>query len=372
MAKKWFHERNDRFLNSKVNVTFETILGMTKDEFRQWCHDVCDTLVEIWDKYDTPPVVGLNESDMIDNFNKMTGFNSDLLWDVDELTGERNVIRNKYFFGSGVNQFFPTMFKTKITVSTKSEGRSIYEFFSQPNLFESFYKSAIRNFKHDSFYHYSACIRIGDKKRDAAQQPLTDNAVEWVKEFESRYRGNVNFDYWLNPLKKNKEYTGYNKDLYNAKYLRLTKEQIKKLPINMREDLTADEYEIRFFEKGQKLFPLGMKCFKIAYGRQVAVNFPPMIAKALYEKYTEHLVDKQKTITIYDPSMGWGGRILGAMTVKDDRNIHYVGTDPNTDHNTYDDRTKYHEVADFVNTKTTRSSFLSHKNTYDLFQLALK
>lgn len=368
--KKYFYERNDRFLNSKLNVTFEEILAMTKEEFRQWCKDICNLIVENWDKHNTPPVVGLNETDMIDGFNRMTGFNSELLWDTDESTGERNVIRNKYHFGAGVNQFFPTMFKTPITVSTKIEGRSIYDFFSNPVLFESFYKSAIRNFKHDSFYHYSLCLKVGDKTRNRKNEPCLDDPVAWVKGFEANYRGRVDYDYWLNPLKKKKEYTGYNKELFDAKYLRLTKEQVKKLPINMHhEALHADEYEIRFYQKGQKLFPLGMKCFKIAYGRQVAVNFPPMIAKALYEKYTDHLVGKQDVINIYDPSMGWGGRILGAMTVRDDRHIHYIGTDPNTDHNTDAGRTKYHEVADFVNTKTSRRNIFSHKNTYDIFQL---
>jgi len=34
---------------------------------------------------------------------------------------------------------------------------------------------------------------------------------------------------------------------------------------------------------------------------------------------------------IYDPSMGYGGRLLGCLSVNKDRNIHYIGTDPNTD-----------------------------------------
>lgn len=37
------------------------------------------------------------------------------------------------------------------------------------------------------------------------------------------------------------------------------------------------------------------------------------------------------------------------MAVKDCFHVHYIGSDPNTDHNTTDGRTKYHEVADFYN-----------------------
>lgn len=101
---------------------------------------------------------------------------------------------------------------------------------------------------------------------------------------------------------------------------------------------------------------------------QYAVNFPPLTAKYLYERYTESFKNQEKII-IYDPSSGWGGRLLGAMSIDDSRNIHYVGTDPNTDHNTPDGRTKYHQVADFFNTKTYRATGLFPKtHTYEIFQ----
>jgi hypothetical protein len=381
MTTKWFHERNDRFLNDKtINLNFEDILYMNDSEFRAWLQRVIDSLLDAWDNHNTPPVVGINEPEIIEQFNQMSGFDSEKLWDTDELTGERNVIRNKFYYGSAVNQWFPTMFKASIKSSTKGKGQNIYEFFADPTKFESFYKSAIRNFKHDSFYHYSKSIIRGDKSRSSAEQPLTDDPVEWVRNFEANYRGRVEFDYWINPIKGNKDYSGFKKELFDVKFLWLTKAQCEELIkstdcaflpwIGMsEEDQKHDLFEIRFYKYNQKLFPVGMKCFRIAYGKQIAVNFPPLVAKALYEKYTEHL-DKSQPITIYDPSAGWGGRILGAMAIKDDRQIHYVGTDPNTDHNTGSNRTKYHEVADFFNTRTTRSNkFFTHQNTYDIFQL---
>ena len=182
--QKWFHERNDRFLNDlQINVYFENLLSMSDADFRAWLQKVIDRLLDCWDNYNTPPVVGLNESEIIDQFNEMSGFNSNKLWDVDELTGEKNVIRNKYYYGSAVNQWFPTMFKASIKSSTNGKGQNIYEFFKDPSRFESFYKSAIRNFKHDSFYHYSLSVIKGDKNRSASQQPLTDNSVKWISEF---------------------------------------------------------------------------------------------------------------------------------------------------------------------------------------------
>jgi hypothetical protein len=93
-----------------------------------------------------------------------------------------------------------------------------------------------------------------------------------------------------------------------------------------------------------------------------------LTAKYLYERFTEHFKD-QEQINIYDPSSGWGGRLLGAMSVDDSRNIHYIGTDPNKDHCTEGGRTKYHEFADFFNSKTYRAMGLFPKtHTYEIFQ----
>jgi len=72
---------------------------------------------------------------------------------------------------------------------------------------------------------------------------------------------------------------------------------------------------------------------------------------------------------VYDPSAGWGGRILGAMSSL--KRIHYIGTDPNTD-NYIDElgKTRYEYVADFFNSEVleTNSFWEEHKNTYHVFQ----
>ena len=91
----------------------------------------------------------------------------------------------------------------------------------------------------------------------------------------------------------------------------------------------------------------------------------------MYERFTENYKDQDR-ICIYDPSCGWGGRILGAMSARSDRSIHYVGTDPNTDN--YPDGLhpdgKYGSLADFYNTKTYRgNSFFSTTNSYEIFRL---
>jgi hypothetical protein len=186
------------------------------------------------------------------------------------------------------------------------------------------------------------------------------------------YRRRGEYDYWLESTEEGKEYTGYNEKLKNQKYLFLTKDQIEKLqiPDKCKTNVNFEKSEtcrIRVFKLGQKLFPVGLKAFRVSFC-QYAVNFPPLTAKYLYEKFTKH-IRNQERILIYDPSAGWGGRLLGAMSINDEMTVHYIGTDPNTDHNTENGRTKYHEFADFFYTQTNRSYGLFPKtHSYEIFQ----
>jgi hypothetical protein len=61
-----------------------------------------------------------------------------------------------------------------------------------------------------------------------------------------------------------------------------------------------------------------------------ATNFPPSVAKYLYRRFTDDIKDHDQ-INIYDSSAGFGGRLLGALSAGTDRQLHYVGTDPNPD-----------------------------------------
>ena len=371
MTNKWFYEKNNELLNSTFNKYFEEILWMTDDEFREWVRGMRALVVELWDK-GNPPRVGYDEESIIDQFDKMTSFPVWKFEVTDENTGETDVVRNTSAIGNAVNQFFPTMMKTRINYTKDaSKGRSIYDYFAKEELYETFVKYARRHFKRDSFYHHSTPFKATDVLEIESHNVRFDTGEEFIKWFEENGRVYDKYDYWLSP-KNSVEYTGYNEKLKNQTYLSITREQLKSLNVpekcltnlDYNED---DELQIRFFKKEQRVFPVGLKAFRVSFC-QYAVNFPPLTAKFLYEKFTEH-VKTQDQINIYDPSAGWGGRLLGAMSVEDNRNIHYIGTDPNTDHNTSLGRTKYHEIADFFNTKTNRARGLFPKtHTYEIFQ----
>ena len=60
---------------------------------------------------------------------------------------------------------------------------------------------------------------------------------------------------------------------------------------------------------------------KLYSGVQAVSNFRPTAAKLIYEKYGGDGV-------IWDPSSGWGGRLLGFLSSSNTR--HYIGTEPST------------------------------------------
>lgn len=360
---QWFYERNDYLLNHEVNKNFEEILWMTDNEFSDWLRELRKAVVYAWDELGVPPVTGRTYDDMCDMMKELEGF------PVHEMWRDGDIIRNTNTqYSSIINSFFPTMMKTKITYSTKNDAQSIYDWFSKEELFDRQIKYARRHFKKDSFYHYSVPIKQSKIVDIAGQKFKYSSGKEFIKFWDKNPIDS--YDYWLQAKDDDKEYTGYNEDLKGVKYLTISRkdEEWKLIPdrckTNTLDDI--DTYQIRIFKKGQKLFPLGFKAFRVSYC-QYAVQFPPLTAKLLYEEFTKHCRD-QDVINIWDPSSGWAGRILGAMSVKDDRQIHYIGTDPNTDHNTTPGRTKYHEVADLYNEVRNGGRLIDHVNTYEIFQ----
>lgn len=375
MGDKFFYERNQYLLDHETNKTFEEILWMSDDEFSYWCVEIRKAVVYSWDILGIPPRVGYNEQQIIEQFQEMESFQVNKFLIKDELTGEKDVIRNTHILGGCVSQWFSTMMKTPINYTDDVEaGKSIYDFFAKNELLDTFCTYARRHFKRDSFYAYSRPIQVGDKQY-GNDLPFESDPVEWIKKyFHNNYDDRKKYSYWLAPVKEDGEYTGFNEELKGKQYLTLTRQQIEESKVvrlhhRTNVDYTKSEiYQIRVFELGQKIFPIGFKAWRVSFCQAVA-NFPPLTAKYIYQRFTEPFKD-QDQIIIYDPSMGWGGRLLGAMSIKDDRNILYIGTDPNTDHNTTPGRTKYHELSDFYRENVEKGGMWSieHTKTH-LFQL---
>jgi len=375
---KPYYERNDYVINSDINVNFEDLLEMTPDEFEQWVIEMRKGILDAWDTYGCPPRTGKTEQEIVEQFNRLEAFPIHEFTNTDELGNTPDdVIINKSRVGVEVDQFFSNMFKTRINYSDKDTGYSIYDLFAKDEFLPRVVKGAMRHLRRDSMYKHALSAIRNDKKYAVVD---VNNGDEWMDAFFNNPSVFTGYDFMLEQVEVREGLNSGYFQIEQSEILHINKEQFIKWKDKMSyrhystfdaENLPEDMiYAVRIYKKGEKVFPAGFASFRIGY-IQPAVNFPPLTAKYLYERFTEHC-KTQEQVVIYDPSSGWGGRILGAMSVRDDRRIHYVGTDPNPEN--YPEGLhkcgKYGCIADFYNTKTYRGNgFFSETNSYEIYML---
>jgi len=390
--KKWFYERS-RFSEFKSNTTYHKLLQMSTDEFTEWARLLRSEVTEQWDVYGTPPVIGKDEDGLIKKFKKLKGNPCDYL--IEDNTGDSEslgIIKNFNKDASGVNQFFPTMLKTKISIGKSADnGLSIYDHFGDPSMEEKFVHIMRRAVKRDSMYSWSRSIVT---KKDENPFWNGESGKEFIKNVHD---GKVcigkhkDVRFVLARVKEstvgnygtmNEEYKGHGNVYLTAKDVQECKDNglLDDTMLSNIEDIISEEtsksgkvtkflYLIRHYDKTVGIFPKILQVFRLACG-QPAVNFPPLTAKLLYEKFTDHIENQDQRFHIYDPSSGWGGRILGAMSSR--KKIHYVGTDPNPDNfGRYEAVANFYNencVDDFSETFTQFFEVQKQSNTYDVFR----
>lgn len=393
----YYYQRN-KFVDFKSNILFHELLDTSDSEFETWAKTLRKEVTEQWDERGTPPVIGRDEDGIIKKFNKLKSNPSDY-WERD-LSGDETslgIIKNFNKDASVVNQFFPTMLKTKISTGKSAEnGLSIYDHFSDPDMEDKFVHIMKRAVKRDSMYSWSRSIV---DKRDENPFWNGQGAIDFIKDvhdgkvFNGKYS---DLDIWIAKVKTRtlENYGTFNQEYIGTKNLYLKAEQVQQLKddgylnntqlsnIKTIENSSTSEagtttdyaYQIRWYEKDSGIFPKILQVFRLSCG-QPAVNFPALTAKWLYENYTNH-IKQEEPYVVYDSSSGWGGRIIGAMSSR--KKVHYVGTDPNPDNYLKDlGKSRYEYVADFYNNKCiddfsdTFGKFFSVEkqgNTYELFQ----
>ena len=332
--KKYYYERSN-LLESDINIYFEELLYMNDKETSKWIKNLRSFIISEWDDKGIPPTIGQNTDKILTNFGKLRDYPvEDFLVSDDD--GNEDVIRNYNKQATSINQFFPTMLKTRVGKA------SIYDWFTDE--FQDRFEKVIRRIlKRDSMYNWSKCI-------------LKDDEIP---------------EHFFIVQHKKATNTGRYKTLSAEEVYKLDDKHKTNLPKEL--DGEVNDFFVRTFELEQRIFPAGIQAFRLGLG-QPAVNFPPLTARYLYERYTDHInIDEleDKQLNIYDPSSGWGGRILGAMSSK--KQIHYVGTDPNTD-NFIDEVgiSRYEYVANFYNNEVLGGNDFwdtEHKNTFHYFQM---
>ena len=341
-----------------INITYDELLHKSDEEVDIWIDELREHIITQWDEENQPPVIGQNRGDIIHNWSKLFGY------DVNDFFNTKTkVIKNFNKFASGVNQFFPTMLKTKISMGVSSDNAtSIYDHFKEDDLRDKFKKAMLRGLYKDSMYSFGKSVKIKE---------MGVQTREFIEYFNNNEKQGIVIMRMNDSVPVSSSDTKYlvlsssevielkNKKIITEQNLR-TLDKIENSYTLKNGDIRYNWYWIRLYNRQQKIFPTALQIFRLGLG-QPAVNFPALTAKFLYEHFTEHIKDND--ITVYDPSAGWGGRILGAMST--DRVLHYIGTDPNPDN-----VGRYENVAEFYNTHCFQSNPFwgrENPNTYSVF-----
>ncbi len=387
----YYYERSG-ILESKVNITYHELFCKTDEELDLWIEEVRQYIIEDWDERGIPPMVGQSIEDIKKGFRKLRDYNiRGFVEKADD--GKRNVIKNFNKFANGVNQFFPTMLKTRIGDMGDHGLNSIYDRIKEDVNKDMFYKAMRRGLRRDSMYTFSKSLSLNRKENKSGGGIYWDgeSALDWLEYYNNNKLKFSKFKLWIaksHQEKYFKQYVTINADEIRTAHSKglITDEMLtniwcptlkKKLSLEDLSDTVMTKggkakknvFMIRYYTLTKRLFPSAFQIFRLSLNSQPAVNFPPLTARLLYEKFTDH-IEQDEPLNIYDPSSGWGGRILGAMSSK--KTIHYIGTDPNTD-NFIDDLgiSRYEYVADFFNNEAleTNPFWEEKKNTYHYFQI---
>jgi hypothetical protein len=355
-----------------VNCTFDDILAMSDKEFEAYVFHMRESFLKSWDEESIPPRRGWTLGEIDKDFSKLAGFVTGKFWKNDTLTNRRVIHNTHVSTGSAVNAWHASeMYKTRINYTAKDDGRSIYNFFASPELFKRYLPYARRHFLRDSFYMCALTVTGGTALKHRSEVvPAT--AIQFVELFHVHERkyGEQELLLEAKPVNKETQYSGYNDKMRTETLMALSFDEFSNalsrgwLPLITRRNIlpkhenSEHEFHIRIYDKGQRLFPNLFRSFRISMC-QYAVNYPPLTAKLLYQTFLQHV--KAQAVNVWDPSAGWAGRLIGAMSFNqqlpngDMQHLNYVGTDPNPAF--YKDGTSiYRVIADAYNKVRIESS----------------
>lgn len=334
-------EKNEYLRNSKTNLKLIELQQLNDVDFRDWAIEFRKETIYSWDELGIPIIDGHSIDKIIEDFQNLLHYDVSKLERIDELTGKNDCIMNISGVGSSCNQFFPTMLKTEDISATKLRGKSIYGYFANDELLDNFIKLIRNVVRQDPFAYFSNVQTLSEKDLRLAIAKEEDNGDLWAVA----------------------------KDPHKSRGTIFTEKQIEQLVIDKfidKEQIIGQgsTFEVRHGNLQRRIMDIS-RVFRICFDIRPGTNFPPVVGKYLYTHFTKDL-HKQKEIIVYDSSAGWGGRILSAMSTCLERPIHYVGTDPNTDHwMPNENMTKYEYLAEYFNGNISSK----RKNTYEIFQL---
>ena len=197
-------------MDSEINVTYDEVFRKTDEELDDWIEEVRQYIVNDWDVNGTPPMVGQSIEDIKKGFKKLREYNIRGFIEKDD-DGNANVIKNFNKHANGVNQFFPTMLKTRIGDTGDVGLNSIYDRIKEDVNKDLFYKAIRRGVRRDSMYSFSKSISQDRKENKKGRLPYWngESAVEWLKYFQENKLKFRNHRIWISKSHQEKYLKSY-------------------------------------------------------------------------------------------------------------------------------------------------------------------
>jgi hypothetical protein len=296
-------------------------------EFDKWVESLAIAVARKWNEESQPPKSGVPLEQFGAQFERICSIDTSKFWMKDEQSRRMDCVADSARVPIA-NSFFPNILKAKDTVS-EGDAVSVYDMYADENRRDALKAVMRKAIRRDGFYEFSPIYRVKLAIKGSLRRHAVQKAQQWLEEEQSK-TGNESF--WLEQAQKAEQKTP-----------RISGKEIKQLadrgllkpyhlPQIAVEDID-DESLFRFRvyginDKARTVLPEAYRFVELGVG-VAPNNFPAGIAKLLYE-YGLKGLEEQSEYVIYDPSMGFGGRLLAALSLRD-KPIHYVGTDPNTD-----------------------------------------
>jgi len=323
----YYYTKNDELVQSSHNKTFGELFTCSETQFVAWVDELCIAVTLQWDEFGQPPKAGVRLEEMGSEFERICRVDTDKMWHKDEQTRRQDCIIDSARV-SVANSFFPNILKAQDTVG-EGKAVSVYDLFANPNARDKTLSVLRKCIREDGFYDFAPIYRpptgfTGDLRREARR------IVEEILVEEAGGQGQRSL--WIDASPKAERRT----PRINVKELKqfIQRGLLKQHHLNGVDlsKLSDDSlFRIRVYginQSAKRVLPLIFRHLELGAGI-APNNFPSAVARLLYKYATDRCVG-QEEIVIYDPSMGFGGRLLGALSLRD-RPIHYIGTDPNTE-----------------------------------------
>ena len=337
------------------NITFGELQSKSFEEILEWIKLVRLELFKRW-VVGEPPYVGKQPHVVKSQFDELKDYPIDKFFIKDELYPDYiGFIKNFSKIASGVNQFFRGILESRIN------GKSIYDYLRKEELSEEFKYTIVQKVRFDKMFMYSNYLSDDTMKfKDNRYIPSEDYFMYFYKHFISNTQregfnrehqhiawGNKIYDdfewrhfpvdvdkgpigFWFEDYNFNKQNDKKNRIGLSSSFV---KEFLKTNPVGFLGDnrqgfnVEGDEeyFAVRWYYEDRLVFPELFQILRVGLN-QVAVNFPPLTARYLYEEFLPRKQTQSK-YKVYDACAGWGGRLLGSLC--SNLPIHYIGTEVN-------------------------------------------